>query len=204
MGKTATAFKTVTINDLEESDRGPVWVVNITSGKLRAQLVIGILDSSGKPSQVIVPQTWIPINLTEQAPRKLIVESTRFRNSIVKQHIKLISQEEADYLMTQKGAKEEFETVRQFSLDRPYEMKGRQGLEASVESSDGFDSVSLSAPVEQLIATMQNNSEESVMNTLRNMGTLRRDEYKAVYSRANELHFKELKSLCKEMAGVGR
>lgn len=200
---TATAFSPVTLNQLEEHRKGPVWAINTTKGKLRGQLVISVPASGGKASEVVLPLTWIPINLTGQTSRKYLLASNNFRNSVSRGLLRLVSEEEAQHVLAQSGGAEEQEKVARFrlgSIDAPNHVDAGAEFD-QVQVKDTMEAQGLSAAVYNLVETMKDNSPIEVLNTMRNMGELSRDEYRAIYIRAKEVRYKEVSEFCKTQAG---
>jgi hypothetical protein len=200
-------YPVVTINDLEESEKGPVWVLNTSVAPRRANIVIPVPSSGGRMSQVVVPMTFIPINLTEQISRSNLLASTEFRNAILKGHIKLISTEEAKARLAEQGAAQEAERIRQFDIST--------GTNEAQPATSDFDKAEIlmdaagnntpneiSPPVAALAATLSTTDEVSVINTLRSMGQLSKAEYRYVYDQARQFGFKKLRNFCREAAGV--
>ena len=69
------------INDIESDPAGPIWVINKSEGIGRSDLSFGV-TLNGQGISVVIPQTWIPINLTEQAPKAAILNTQGFRRSV--------------------------------------------------------------------------------------------------------------------------
>lgn len=184
---------TVTITDLERKKKGPIYAINSSKPPRRGNLVIPIDD---RKDQIVIPMTWVPIDLVEHADRSKILGSTQFRQSILRGDVTLLSEKEAAGLMSRDGAHEELGRARAFQINSVPSTRDPMEMAASVPQVDLASQVS--PPVYTLIETMATNSEIEVLNTLRNMGTMQRNEYKAVYTRAKELGFKKLKAYCKE------
>jgi hypothetical protein len=180
----------LTLNELEESDVGPVWVLNTTEGQRRAQVVIEIPNENGNGhTQVFIPMSWIPINLTDQVRRGQLLRGQNFRSAVAKKLIRLIRAEEAEKMLQQPGAAEEQQRISEFSINNPSEVapQGDQQTE------------NLSPVVLAIYGTMADNGEIEVMNTLRNIGALQEHEYRAIHRRAKQLGYRQLKELAKEL-----
>lgn len=58
-------------------------------------LNIGIVHDNGQVTSVTIPETWIPIDVTEQCQKEELLKSSVFRSQINNGVLKLISEEEA-------------------------------------------------------------------------------------------------------------
>lgn len=100
---------------LREPETEPLWVINTSSqSELGAagEVLIAIQGPGNQATIIEVPQSWLPVDLTLQVDRKLILASTEFRRALGKQHIRLITKEYANALNRDKAASKERERLQ--------------------------------------------------------------------------------------------
>ena len=110
-------------NEVMQSDDISCWVLNTTAGKtLRGQklrasnVIMSIIISGDTTASVSVPPTFVPIDLGLQVPKKVLFESLDFRRLLNQGLLTLISSEDAEKLMTEPGAYEEAQRLRDMDL----------------------------------------------------------------------------------------
>lgn len=86
----------------------PLYVLNRTDG----DIVFTIFDQQKKARPVILPRTFIPILASAVCPTSMVVESLDFRKLVFSKYVKIISNEEAEYLLNQPDYKRELERLR--------------------------------------------------------------------------------------------
>lgn len=101
-----------TIQDIIDQEKGPIWVRNTSSEVVSPGGDIFISVSiAGTARVVTVPSTWIPVNLTNQVPRKALTESPYFMEALTKGLIQAISETDSAKILAREGAKEEVERL---------------------------------------------------------------------------------------------
>lgn len=98
----------LTISECIENNRNVVYVLNASS--LRGQtgdINMTIITERDEQVNVVVPDTWIPIDLTKQVTKSDILGSPQFRSMINKEFIKILDPEYAEYELKQEDAIEE-------------------------------------------------------------------------------------------------
>lgn len=101
-------MKTLNINEIVEQEKGPIWVINATNELYPSGADVYVTVTNNGQSQVFqVPRTWLPIEMTNRFPRKVIVESAYFVEALSKGLLKAISAETAASLLAQPGAAQE-------------------------------------------------------------------------------------------------
>lgn len=105
--------KYTTLAEVEAQTKGPLYVLNATTGALKGRLMFNIPKANGQGYDLIrVPLTFIPVDVTEEAPRDRIIHSTEFRATLGKGLIKLPTPEYARLLLDSPEGREELERVR--------------------------------------------------------------------------------------------
>lgn len=106
----------LTIDDLNEQATGPIYVTNTSmlKGKHGADIFITIYVGNQSVASVInVPLTWLPVSLTEQAPRAAILGSQHFLRALSSGILKLVSREDAEKALGTPRATLEVERLKQ-------------------------------------------------------------------------------------------
>lgn len=105
--------KYTTLEDLEQHDKGPVWVLNNTRDSLEGKVVISVPKRNGNGYDIIrVPRSFAPFDLTQQAPRAQLIDSADFRKALNTRLIRLVTAEYAAVLLNTEEAKEEITRLR--------------------------------------------------------------------------------------------
>lgn len=103
-------FRTYGINELEEQERGPIWVINTSKEKFHvmADVFITIPGEHGNTStSAMVPATWLPIELTAKYARRSLLRSLNFAEAMQNGLIAVISDEHARNILTRKDVQSE-------------------------------------------------------------------------------------------------
>lgn len=106
----------MTLDELNENPSGPIYVTNtsMAGGKNGADIFITIYVGNQSVASVLnVPLTWLPISLTEQAPRASILASQHFLKALSSGVLAITSKEEADAVLKTPRATKELERLRQ-------------------------------------------------------------------------------------------
>lgn len=103
----------ITLQQLEDSGTTVCWVLNNTSGKNQGCVQFQVDNGSGKVTNVLVPHTWVAINLTDQVHIRSLIFNDTFRVALNRGLIRIITEEAAEKINSQVGAAEELEQVNQ-------------------------------------------------------------------------------------------
>ena len=135
--------KYVNIAFLEKADpQDPVWALNGSSESELAQpgeVHVGIPKINGsKVDDLHLPQSWLPVCLTDQIPRPQLLASSEFRTAVTNRLVVLITAEFAEEISEQEGAEEERErllelrrTVREATASRTIADSGAEVISTS-------------------------------------------------------------------------
>jgi hypothetical protein len=95
----------------------PIWGINTAADSdlgVTGEILISIPgQNGGQPDRLLMPQTWLPQEMTRVINRRRLLNSVEFRSAVDKQLIGLITIEEAQRLLRQDGAAEEQEKIRE-------------------------------------------------------------------------------------------
>lgn len=183
-------------SDLEKSRTGEVWVLNASPAKDRTLIVLSIPKAGGGQENIRVPVTWMPVELTAQAPKSQLLDSSDFRKAVRSGYLTLISSEDAQKMRERPGAQQELQRLaiedRSISSDSARMTSGQNSPDPV--ASD------LSPRVQQFIVNMEEATEPMpVLNTLRSMGQLEEAEFRAISKTAEAKRgFGEIVTYCEE------
>lgn len=137
--------KFLTLQEVVDVEKGPLWVLN-TSASLDTGnsfsggdvFVTVMLGNQARVAQV--PFTWLPTLLTDQFPRKEIINSPNFMEAVTKGLVKLITPEYAEILSSKDGAADERQRLQeQQNAVRLATQAGGIGKNTTVVFSDSDD-----------------------------------------------------------------
>lgn len=105
--------RSLTIDELSEMEKGPIFVVNTShevsrGGDVFVSVMVG---NSNRPFRV--PRTWIPIEITRHLPRKAVLESVYFMEALSKGLLRAIPESEARALMKKSGYQSEIDRMKE-------------------------------------------------------------------------------------------
>jgi len=109
----------LSINEmLQQPSSAPLYVINTSQKSELGQkgevlLQIPALNSNAEPAKITVPQSWLPMDLTQSAPREQVLMSTEFRRAVNIGLITPCSADHAQRLEEQPGAREERQRLRE-------------------------------------------------------------------------------------------
>ena len=109
-------YKTPTIDDLNDTDKGPVYVINTSAkvNKTGADVFITVYVGNQSAATILsVPLSWKPFNLAEQAPRAAVLGSQHFLRALTTGILSIMSAEEARDILSTPAAIRETERLNQ-------------------------------------------------------------------------------------------
>lgn len=81
--------------------------VDINNRRPSGQVLLTVARENGHTSIITIPETWIPIDISAQAPINMILESTDFTRLVHSKILRVISEEAAEQILKMKEAQEE-------------------------------------------------------------------------------------------------
>lgn len=119
-------------SDLEQETTGPVWVLNSSRGDLRGNvIVVASRPNSEGSDTLVIPATWIPVELTTLASRAQLISSNNFRITVSQGRLVLVDAgEAAEFMRTNKLAQAEAANLKNYDLVK------KIGAQAQELSSD--------------------------------------------------------------------
>lgn len=110
-------FLQISYFDKNPKSTKPIWGVNTASESelgVVGEILLAIPSpNGGTPDRLVIPQTWLPQELTRVINRRRLLNSVEFRSAVDKNLISLISEEDAQRLLRQDGAAEEQARIRE-------------------------------------------------------------------------------------------
>lgn len=97
----------MTLREVEQSKDRSVFVINMSKSSFPTQIIMKYQTPGGDYESLVVPPTWIPIDLAEFAPKKFLMDSPSLRKTANEGKIIFISEAEAlEILKTPEAQKE--------------------------------------------------------------------------------------------------
>jgi hypothetical protein len=207
-------FRLAHIRDLEASpDAGPVWVLNSSRGTRRGDVVLTVARNSGLGSDtVVVPATWIPLDLTMMVSRSQLLRDNQFRQSILNGLLTLVNEDDATSLFDEhEDALKERQRLSNYMLVGAVAFQQQQAVSGDVEvfGDDKGGDDGIPAPVKNLIQRIElahkngeldDAAEQEFVAVLRNLGEQEVDVYKHIFHATAKLA-PEVSKLAKRLAG---
>lgn len=185
-----SAYPEMNLNILERSQSPSVWVMNITRGDARSIVHLTVPKlTGGGDDKVEIPVTSIPVNLTDQVPKRQLLASGNFRKAISRQFLRLISEEEAETLLSQPAAQKELNRLQSET----------DAFTSGVPTVTFTNTDNIRPRIQSLTALMEEGVEDEVIHTLNAIGELNKDEADYLTNKAKELKFNEVQQLIKSL-----
>lgn len=168
-------LSTITYKELENSEDTSVWVLN--QSEPRGRINFNVTEPNGDKLSIRVEITWIPIDLTTQATKKGLVDSSDLRRLVSSGMLKLLKPEECEEFMRGEEARKEAALVYK---RRSAEDTGTVNVSAS-NGSMADPSTQVTEPslfVQNLCA--QNPDDDVAVSQLRSSGSLNEIDLKYV------------------------
>lgn len=107
------------LNQLAKDNNESVFVLNTTPEKFGkpSRVCFDITHGGGQVRSILVDISWIPQDLSMQAPKSVILESPYFRTAIQRGHLKLVSPKDAEIALSEPEAVEERNRLNKISTD---------------------------------------------------------------------------------------
>jgi hypothetical protein len=114
--KKIRALPTIRLSQLDDKTIKEVWVLNET--KPRGLIALEVKNrADGSATLVSIAPTWVPICLTDQVPKVMLVDSPKFRAIISGGYIKLLDPASVAKILEDSEVQEEIESIRNRTAD---------------------------------------------------------------------------------------
>ena len=154
----------------------PLWVVNDIPAPNTGPLMLNTTDGDGTHITVTVPNTFIPVDLCEQASREFILKSQDFRRACAARYLRALDEEEAMEILGSDAGRKEDARIRGGNEDREAEIAKRFGEDGN--QSGVNDQIQILMEV--------GGDEAALLNKLRLMDDVKDDDWRYVAQRAKE------------------
>lgn len=189
MAKTSVD-KELSISDLiQMGDKEPVYVVNTTTKRIPtgAEVYITVMVNNNQTAVVKIPITWIPVSLTDQAPRSSIVNSPNFLRAVNEQQLQIVSKEYAQEVLSTERASTEIRKLREYAdrvqaaIRRPDDdfkltLEGDEDTVDVSKSKSFFDEASVSASFQAWVSKNNLMNVEEAVSAIMTRRELSDDE----------------------------
>lgn len=124
----------LTLSDVLAQDKSePIWAINNAEelreggGDVNIQVVV-----NGVSQRIVIPRTWIPINLTDRIPRKYLEDSMNFSSAVGSRLIRIISNEHANALRRDADYADELARVGKYLNAQRNAIEGTAKIKSNV------------------------------------------------------------------------
>ena len=157
--KKIKGLPTIRISALDDKNVKEVWVLNET--KPKGLIALEVKNrSDGSPTLVAIPPTWVPICLTDQVPKLMLVESPKFRSILSGGYIKLLDPKSVQDILADPEVAEEILAIRNKTSDFY-----KENLPAALEVSDAISVVALDILQRETDGTLSETEAKDILNT---------------------------------------
>lgn len=201
--------------ELEKNpDAGPVWVINSSKGDRRGDVVLTVARKSGIGSDaIVVPATFIPLDLTMIVSRHQLLSDNQFRQALHNGLLRLVHPDDC-----QRMFEEDDGAIRERARLSNYMLVGgvahqQQATQSDVEvfgDKPGIDN-DIPTVVKSMVQRIElahkedeldDAKEDEFISMFRGMGELDEEVLKWVFHNTAKLA-PRLSKLAKQMAGRG-
>jgi hypothetical protein len=176
-----------------------IYVLNNTKGVERGNVVFTVPKSIGMGlDNVLIPATFIPIDLQDQVSKKQLLESSEFRRSLSTRRLRLITNEYATSLLNEEGAEEERDRLFNETqaimnqVQSPEDMVTGDMIDPSVakvktsETAGVDEGEEINQGVISILDRLKDNNDEiGALNSLKSLGELSKGDYNYVVRTVN-------------------
>lgn len=187
------SLRLFSLAELEKNpEHGSVWVVNTSKAERRGDVVITIARNNGIGNDtVVIPATWIPLDLTTMVSRPQLLRDNQFRQALLSL-LTLVHPDDCVKLFAEdEEARAERLRLSNYMLVGPVAFQQQQAVSNDVEVfGDTKATHDLPGPVHAMLqrielahkdGTLDDEAEATFVSQLRNMGELSDDVLKHVY-----------------------
>lgn len=189
--------KELTIRDLESSPtKGSIFVINNTKGASRSQLFLTVPKSNGEGNDgVVIPVTFIPMDLTEQVTKKQLMESSAFRRLIARRLVRVIDDESALEMLREPEAQAERDRILN-ELNADVSLGQQDTYDTAAEVVDSGMPEGVAPGVVQVIELLKGGEteESAAVNTIRSMGELESEDYRWILNTLANTNYEAMRA----------
>lgn len=215
MGRPAVAVKSSmkkewTVQELERSSQGSVYVVNTSPKGRRGDILFSCPKLNGSGQDIVkIVKTWIPQDLTNQVTKQQLLGSSEFRKSVQKRILRIASPEYAELILSQNDAQEEQERIANMQdaarnilragqvtekdeddedYDSPTKKRRRAAAAKAEAGNTGKTHLDFGqSSFDVLLTSLEGKSGTEVLNALKSEGQLSIIELKKAFKKFGEI-----------------
>lgn len=107
----------LSIAQVERSEEPDVWCLNTSHGDTHGEIMFQCQGRGNNTISVMVPMTFVAINLTDQIAKTYLLDSENFRRAVSRGGITLIDSAMAEKINATSGASEEIARVKSMAVN---------------------------------------------------------------------------------------
>lgn len=153
-------LSSLTIQDVEKNNDLSIFVINAV--KPKGDISFAIKGDDNEIVSVVIPKTWIPIDLTAYANKQSILRSTHFRRLVSKGVIKIISNEEASTILSEPDANEEVSRLTKSVYSENLKIKKIENSKESVVRKGDIEILPYNASMVSIMSREDLNDSEKM------------------------------------------
>lgn len=188
-------MRNLTLHEVEEEKSGPIYVLNVTRGEDRSNIVITVPKVSGTGLDIVeIPATFIPICITDQVARRQLLASSEFRRAVTRGMITIIHNTDALELLEEDGVVEEVQRLKNLAnaANATAQVSALEGVkiqDPATLGEEGRAEREVDTRIEGVAAGVKGymtsllegeSNETETLNSLRSLGQLEAADYKYV------------------------
>lgn len=151
----------ITLDDAAKESNSALWVQNMTSSvedfaPLGGDLVFNVRDSDGNGTLVTVPLTWVPIDISLEVSKNVLLKSSDMRKAWSRGLIKILDSDSANAIVESVDGQKEVERLesRRRAINMAVSSKGITGAEVTVVGDTGIESETSTKSSEILVGNL--------------------------------------------------
>lgn len=204
-----TTVRTMSLADIQRDDNPNVYVLNKSKGPEKGQIIVSVSKENGSGEDLlIIPRTYIPVEITAQISKEQLIRSTEFRKALNTRQLVIINPDDAQAILNTKEAQIEAERIYQSSQANRNTVIDLGAVETTEvdgvfggmtqNTAQGEDITFNQARILQIFNVLhEDNNQESAIASILNMDNVTRDDLKFIYKRCDR-KFKKVRAWAKE------
>jgi hypothetical protein len=188
--KTASKISTgglsyITMEQLENKRTRNIYVVNTTPADKRANLIFTVQGTGGRLAVVMIPQTWLPVRVTDSVAAKDLLNSMEFRRAIDIGVLRLVDEISAQVELAKPENQEEIQNIA---------MEKSQLVSGTLSTFDNSaptqaelqedEEIGVNRQVISFMTASGERGEDVTITALRRLGTLKLRDLRYVRNKA--------------------
>lgn len=170
-------FNFLTVSEAEKNtSSSSLWVLNNSGaqGRQKGKINITIPEGNGQVHTIIVPVTFIPVDVTTQATKNAVLQNPQFRRLVQGKMLHILSDEHAESLLQNPDAQKEQQRLFSLGYEELSDMQDTAPTEVKdlINVSEG----NIGGYALNLANNTDGNEDDLVSSLKSNANTLSKDE----------------------------